>query len=202
MEKMKPQEKALQTRSRDTTTNCLNLTKQDIETQSEMITQSQANTIIPDQENVDEAFDTQQEHHILEFTTDEIQKAIKTLKKGKAADAKGVNAEMLMNCDEETNELTRDTFNMFIKQNIQTPSTWKQATTKVIHKKGESTQPTNYRPSARYRRCMSCSALCHTRGFTTSLTSFKFLSRLVSETTTKKTDHLHLYKQIAQKCRE
>ena len=141
MEKMKHQENALQTRSRYTTTNCLNLTKQDIETQSEMITQSQAKTIIPDQEIVDEAFDTQQEHHILEFTTDEIQKAIKTLKKGKAADAKGVNAEMLMNCDEETKELTRDTFNMIIEQNTQTPSTWKEATTKVIHKKGESTQP-------------------------------------------------------------
>ena len=61
---------------------------------------------------------------IPEITTDELPKAIKRLKKGKAADSNGIRAEDIKACDEETKEMVRQIFNEIVKQNEFTPEAW------------------------------------------------------------------------------
>ena len=60
-------------------------------------------------------------YEIPEITTDKLQKAIKRLKKGKAADSNGIRPEDMKACDEETNEMVRPIFNDIVKQNEFTP---------------------------------------------------------------------------------
>ena len=60
-----------------------------------------------------------EETHIPEFTKRELQTAIDCLKKGKnqeTGDTKGMKAEDIKGCDDETKELMRDIFNEIIKQ--------------------------------------------------------------------------------------
>ena len=61
---------------------------------------------------------------IPEITTDELLKASKRLKKGKAADSNGIIAEDIKACDEETKEMVRQIFNEIVKQNELTPEAW------------------------------------------------------------------------------
>ena len=65
---------------------------------------------------------------------------------GKAADTKGIEAEDLDECDSETKELIRDTFNMIINQDSMAPGAWKTVMIKVIYRKGDPTKSENYRP--------------------------------------------------------
>ena len=52
--------------------------------------------------------DEKETNEIPEITTEELQNAIKRLKKGKAADSNGIRAEDIKACDEETKEMERD----------------------------------------------------------------------------------------------
>ena len=67
---------------------------------------------------------------IPEITTEELQTAINKLKKGKFPDSKGIRAEDVKACDEETREMVRQIFNEFIKRNEFTPDDWKKVTIK------------------------------------------------------------------------
>ena len=84
--------------------------------------------------------DEKETKQIPEITTDELQNAIKRLKKGKAADSDGKA------CDEETKEMVRQIFNEIVKQNEFTPEAWRRVRIKVIHEKGDVENDGNYRP--------------------------------------------------------
>ena len=58
---------------------------------------------------------------IPESTKSEIQDAIDRLKKGKAKDSSGVQAEQLKNCSDNTKEKIRKIFNEIIRQEDFTP---------------------------------------------------------------------------------
>ena len=81
-----------------------------------------------------------------EITTDELQKAIKRLKKGKAADSNGIRAEDIKACDEETKEMVRQIFNEIVKLKGFTLQAWRRVRIKVIHQKGDVENVGNYRP--------------------------------------------------------
>ena len=84
---------------------------------------------------------------ILEFTTEEIQAAIDRLKKGKARDSNGIRAEQLKISSEDTKEKIRTIFNEFVQQEDFTPKIWRRIRIQVIHKKGDTEDPGNYRPT-------------------------------------------------------
>ena len=65
-------------------------------------------------------------------------------KKGKPPDSKGIRAEDIKACDDETREMVRRIFNEIIKRNEFTAEAWKKVKTKVIHKNVENVG--NYRP--------------------------------------------------------
>ena len=54
---------------------------------------------------------TEETAGIPEITTEELQTAINKLKKGKSPDSKGIRAEDVKACDEETREMVRQIFN-------------------------------------------------------------------------------------------
>ena len=81
-------------------------------------------------------------------------------KKGERLTAKGITAEDLKEADDETIELMQDIFNMIIKQNSLTPSTWKKVMLNVIFKKGEPTRLESYSSFVRYLRCTNYFRLC------------------------------------------
>ena len=75
---------------------------------------------------------------IPKITTEELQ--------GKSPDSNGIRAEDIKACDDETREMVRQIFNEIIKQNEITPEAWKKVKIKVIHKKGDVENVSNYRP--------------------------------------------------------
>ena len=83
---------------------------------------------------------------IPEITTEELQSAISKLKTGKTLDSNGFRAEDIKACDDETREMVRQLFNEIIKRNNFTPDEWKKVKIKVIHKKGDVENVSNYRP--------------------------------------------------------
>ena len=83
---------------------------------------------------------------IPEITTEELQSAISKLKTGKFPDGNGIRAEDIKDCDDETREMMRQIFNEIVKRNNFTPDEWKKVKIKVIHKKGDVEDVSNYRP--------------------------------------------------------
>ena len=62
-------------------------------------------------------------NEIPEFTQEEVQAAIDTLKRGKASDNNGIRAEDIKTCDATTKEIIRQIFNEVLKQDECTPET-------------------------------------------------------------------------------
>ena len=81
-----------------------------------------------------------------EITTEEIQAAIDRLNKGKAIDSSGIRAEQLKICSEDTKEKIRTIFNEIAQQEDVTSKSWRRIRIQVIHKKGDTEDPGNYRP--------------------------------------------------------
>ena len=142
---------------------------------------------------------------IPEITTDELQDAIKKLKKlkkGKAADSNGIRAEDIKACDEETKEMVRQIFNEIVKQSEFTLEAWRTVRMKVIHKKSDVENAGNYRPM--------CSLPALYKLFTTILYSrlYPRLDQIQAEyqagfrSSYQTTDHLATYRMIDQKRHE
>ena len=75
----------------------------------------------------DESFeDDEQYNHTTKFTMKELIIAIDSLIKGRSADSEGIKAEDLKGVGEETTKMTHDVFNLIIKQDSMTPSSWKR----------------------------------------------------------------------------
>ena len=90
--------------------------------------------------------DTEETAGIPEITTEELQTAINKLKTGNSPDNKGIRAKDIKDCYEETRDMVRQISNEVFKRNEFTPEDWKKVTIKVIHKKGDVENVSNYRP--------------------------------------------------------
>ena len=100
-----------------------------------------------DNERDDFEHEMSDDRRIPEITTEEVQNAISKLKKGRSPDSNGIRAEDIKACDAETREMVRQLFNEIIMRNSFTPDEWKKVKIKVIHKKGDVEDVSNYRPS-------------------------------------------------------
>ena len=99
-----------------------------------------------DKERDDSEHEMSDDKRIPEITTEELQSAISKLKTGKSPDGNGIRAEDIKAFDGETREMMRQLFNEIIKRNNFTPDEWKKVKIKVIHKKGDVENVSNYRP--------------------------------------------------------
>ena len=123
-------------------------------------------------------------------------------KKGKSPDSKGIRAEDVKACDDETREIVRQIFNEIIKRNEFTPEDWKKVKIKVMHKKGHVENVSNYRPI--------CSLPALYKLFSTILYGrlYPVLDQKQAEDQAgfrksyQTTDHLATYRLIEQKCHE
>ena len=155
-----------------------------------------------DNERDDFEHEMSDDRRIPEITTEELQNAISKLKKGKSPDSNGIRAEDIKACDDETREMVRQLFNEIIKRNNFTPEEWKKVKIKVIHKKGDVENVSNYRPI--------CSLPALYKLFSTILYGrlFPMLDQRQAEDqagfrkTYQTTDHLATYRLIEQKCHE
>ena len=120
---------------------------------------------------------------IPEITTEELQTAINKLKEGKSPDSNGTRAEDIKACDDETRDMVRQLFNEIIKRNNFTPEEWKKVKIKVIYKKGDVENVSNYRP-IHYLYCTILDNFC-TEDYTQCLTKNKLKIRLDSEKPTR-----------------
>ena len=142
------------------------------------------------------------EERIPEITSEEIQAAICKFKSGKSPDGNGIRAEDIKDCSEETREMMRQVFNEVIKRNNFTPEEWKKVKIKVIHKKGDVEDVSNYRPI--------CSLPAMHKLFSTILYGrlYPMLDQNQAEDqagfrkTYQTTDHLATYRMMEQKCQE
>ena len=99
-----------------------------------------------DKERDDFEHEMSDDRRIPEITTEELQNAICKLKKGKSPDSNGIRAEDIKACDDETRKMVRQLFNEIMRRNNFTPDEWKKVKIKVIHKKGDVENVTNYLP--------------------------------------------------------
>ena len=81
-----------------------------------------------------------------QVTTESCKPQSTNSKKGKSPDSKGIRAEDIKACDDETREMVRQIFNEIFKRNEFNPEDWKKVTIKMIHKKGDVENVGNYRP--------------------------------------------------------
>ena len=155
-----------------------------------------------DNERDDFEHEMSDDRRIPEITTEELQNAISKLKKGKSPDSNGIRAEDIKACDDETKEMVRQLFNEIIKRNNFTPDEWKKVKIKVIHKKGDVENVSNYRPI--------CSLPALYKLFSTILYGrlYPVLDQRQAEDqagfrkTCQTTDHLATFRLIEQKCHE
>ena len=145
--------------------------------------------------------DTEEMTRIPEITSEELQDAIRKLKKGKSPDSDGIRAEDIKACDEETKEMVRQIFNEIIRQNEFTLEAWKRVK-KVLHKKGDVENVGNYRPI--------CSLLALYKLFSTILYE-RLHPRLDHKqaedqagfrSSYQTTDHLATYRMFERRCHE
>ena len=142
------------------------------------------------------------DERIPEITSEELQSAISKLKAGKSPDGNGIRAEDIKDCNDETRETMRQIFNEVIKRNNFTPDEWKKVKIKVIYKKGDVEDVSNYRPI--------CSLPSMYKLFSTILYGrlYPVLGRCQAEDqagfrkTYQTTDHLATYRMLEQKCQE
>ena len=155
-----------------------------------------------DSERDDSEHEMSDDKRIPEITTEELQSAISKLKTGKSPDSNGIRAEDTKDCDDETREMRRQIFNEIIKRNNFTPDEWKKVKIKVIHKKGDVEDVSNYRPI--------CSLPAMYKLFSTILYGRLFPMRDQKQAedqagfrkTYQTTDHLATYRLVEQKCQE
>ena len=131
-----------------------------------------------------------------------MQAAICKLKSGKSPDGNGIRAEDIKDCNEETREMMRQMFNEIIKRNNFTPEEWKKVKIKVIYKKGDVEDVSNYRPI--------CSLPSMYKLFSTIMYGrlYPMLDHYQAEDqagfrkTYQTMDHLATYRLLEQKCQE
>ena len=134
---------------------------------------------------------------IPEITTEELHSAI-----SKSPDSNGIRAEDIKDCNDETREMMRQIFNEIIKRNNFTPDEWKKVKIKVIPKKGDVEDVSNYRPI--------CSLPTMYKLFSTILYGrlYPMLDQHQAEDqagfrkTYQTTDHLATYRMMEPKCQE
>ena len=117
-------------------------------------------------------------------------------------DGNGIRAEDIKDCNDETREMMRQIFNEVIKRNNFTSEEWKKVKIKVIYKKGDVEDVSNYRPI--------CSLPAMYKLFSTKLYGrlYPMLDQNQAEDeagfrkTYQTTDHLATYRMLEQKCQE
>ena len=142
------------------------------------------------------------DRRIPEIKTEELQSAISKLITGKFPDCNGIRAEDIDFCDDETREMVRRLFNEIIRRNNFTLDKWKKVRIKVIHKKGDVKNVSNYRPI--------CSLLAMYKLFSTILYGRLYPMRDQKQAedqagfrkTYQTTDFFATYRMIEQKCLE
>ena len=150
----------------------------------------------------DSEHEMRDDKRIPEITTEELHSAISKLKTGKSPDSNGIRAEDIKSCNDQTRELMRQIFNEIIKRNNFTPDEWKKVKIKVIYKKSDVEDVSNYRPI--------CTLPAMYKQFSTILYGrlYPMLDQNQAEDqagfrkTYQTTDHLATYRMMEQKCQE
>ena len=127
--------------------------------------------------------------------------------KAQSANSKQANLQTAMEyvpkkdikvCDDETREMMRQLFNEIIKRNNFTPDEWKKVKIKVIHKKGDVENVSNYSLPAMYKLF---STILYGRLYT-MLDQKQAEDQAGFRKIYQTTDHLATYRLIEQKCHE
>ena len=79
-------------------------------------------------------------------TVEEIDQHVRKLKRGKAADTRGVVAEMFKVGGQLLKEVLADVFTCILVNGDEPPESWRRNGLRVIFKKGDPKLPGNYRP--------------------------------------------------------
>ena len=136
------------------------------------------------------------------ITEEEIQTAINKLKKGKASDNNGIQAEDIKTCDDATKETIKQIFNEVLKQESCTPEAWRRIRKKLSTKKGTKKMSETIAQSVLCQRCTNCSRPSCTTDFIPGLTENNQRNREGSVVQYQTWDHLATYRMIEQKCQE
>ena len=88
--------------------------------------------------------------HIPELREQELQAAIDCFRRGNSGDDKGIEAEDVKGCDDETKKMMRKIFNEVIMHECITLEAWRKVTIKMIFEKGDEERAENDRPTCTF----------------------------------------------------
>lgn len=95
---------------------------------------------------------SQHDHHTDEhtpsFTQGELATALQQLCNGRSCDYSGIKAEMLKEGSDALHQHPLQLYNDIIRRDATPPQQWKHTIITIIHKSGDPTLPSNYRPIA------------------------------------------------------
>ena len=104
-------------------------------------------------ERADEKKETEEEYdqrsgsrEEMAFTIEELTSAVKSMKRGKTKDQRGIIAEMVKSGSTKLHQCILCVFNSILAREALPPKQWKETQIKVIFKKGDKDMPQNYRP--------------------------------------------------------
>ena len=75
------------------------------------------------------------------ITAEEVKEQIRTLKKNKAADSRGVSAELIINAGDKLIEKLAEIYTSALDHRAEVPKHWQETMLRLIHKGGDSTDP-------------------------------------------------------------
>ena len=139
------------------------------------------------------------DERIPEITSEELQSAISKLKAGKSPDGNGIRAEDIKDCNDETREAMRQIFNEIIKRNNFTPEEWKKVKIKVIYKKGDVEDVSNYRPICSLPSMYMLFSTIMCGRLYPMLDQYQAEDQAGFRKTYQTTDHLATYRMLEQK---
>ena len=146
--------------------------------------------------------DTEEMTRIPEITSEELQDAIRKLKKGKSPESDGIRAEDIKACDDETEEVARQIFGEIIEQNELKSQAWKKAKIKVLHKKGDVENEGNYRAICSWSAVYKLFSTILYGRLSPPLDQKQAEDQAGFRSSYQTRDHLATYRMNEQKCHE
>ena len=150
----------------------------------------------------DDIENDEQDRHILEFTRKEFTVCNRQSPKMEIGGKRGNQSRRYQRSWRKDILVVHELFNLIVKQNSITPSSWKKAVIQVIYKKGDGAKPENHRPFCGLQQHYKLFSTMRCNPLSAVLDRHHSAHQAGYRKTFRTTDHFMTNKLISQKSRE
>jgi hypothetical protein len=136
-----------------------------------------------------------------EISMNELKAALNSIKNDRAPGSDFITAEMLKICNDEVLEKFRSQFNKILQTEV-VPVEWLESTIVVVHKKGDKTNISNYRPISKTSHIYKWFMKILQSRMKSKIDEFQSQAQAAFRKGFSITDHLFTINQVIEKCNE